>query len=154
MDRIDQLDMDIMRILQEDGRKSFKDIGSILDKPESTIRSRYNNLIEKKVLRIVAIANPHDIGLNIMGLLFLKVDLQSFEKTARTIGEFPEVRFIAYTTGVYDLVVEIYVKNYEELIDFMTKKLSEITGIRGYDLSLELKLLKDSYQWLDRDDLL
>ncbi|MDD2482592.1 MAG: Lrp/AsnC family transcriptional regulator [Lutispora sp.] len=152
MSNYDKLDIEIMKLLQKDGRMSFRELGKELDRPESTIRARYNNLVEKGILRIVAIATPNLIGLNIMAMVFIKVAIENFDDAVKTIREFSEVRFIAYTSGVYDLIVELYVKDTEEIVDFMTNKLSKVPGIKEYDLSFELKLFKDSYEWV-RDDI-
>ncbi|HYE82492.1 MAG TPA: Lrp/AsnC family transcriptional regulator [Clostridia bacterium] len=148
--KLDSLDIDIMRILQTDGRKSFREISLMLDKPESTIRARYNQLVENKVLRVVAIPDPKQVNLDTMAIIALKMDLRYLDKAAKAIAEFEDVRYIAYTSGTYDLIIEAYMRSNDDLINFMTNSLSGIEGIKECDLSIELKLYKDAYDWLIR----
>lgn len=145
---IDELDLDIMKILQIDGRKSFREIASKLNKPESTIRSRYNQLVENGVLRVVAISEPSLIGLDTMVIICLKMELTCLQSAAERISNFEEIRFVACTSGKYDLILQAFLKSNEELVNFMTNKLSKIEGIKGCDLSIQLKVFKKTYNWL------
>jgi len=149
---IDNLDLEIMKILQIDGRKSFRDIASILNKPESTIRSRYNQLIENRVLRVVAMPDPKVVGLDTMVIICLKMELIHLQEAAEKISMFKGVRFVACTSGGYDLILQVYMKSNDELINFMTNKLSKIEGIKEYNFSIELKLFKSTYDWLNEKE--
>lgn len=149
---IDNLDLEIMKTLQIDGRKSFRDIASILNKPESTIRSRYNQLIEDRALRVVAIPDPKVVGLDTMVIICLKMELIHLQDAAEKISKFKGVRFVACTTGVYDLILQVYMKSNDEFINFMTNKLSTIDGIKEYSSSIELKLFKSTYDWLNENE--
>jgi len=146
--KLDDLDIEIMKILQVDGRKSFREISDILDKPESTIRARYNQLIKNNVLRIVAIPDPESVGLNIMAIIGLKVKLKHLQEAAEKVAQFSEVRFIAFSSGIHDLILEVYVESNDHLVEFLAEKLSKIDGITESNTSIELKLYKDSYDWL------
>ncbi|AEM77735.1 Lrp/AsnC family transcriptional regulator [Thermoanaerobacter wiegelii] len=148
--KLDELDFEIMRILQTDGRKSFREIAHILGKPESTIRLRYNQLVANNILRVVAIPDPKQVGFEVMAILCLKVDVVYLQEVAETLAKVEEVRFIAYTSGRYDLIVEIYMKSNDDLIKFMTGFLPQIKGIKECDLSIELKLFKDTYNWMNK----
>jgi Lrp/AsnC family transcriptional regulator for asnA, asnC and gidA len=148
---IDNLDLEIMKILQIDGRKSFRDIASILNKPESTIRSRYNQLIDNKALKVVAIPEPKVVGLDTMVIICLKMELVYLQTAAEKISKFKEVRFVACTSGGYDLILQVYMKSNDELVDFITNKLSKIDGIKEYNFSIELKLFKSTYDWLNEN---
>lgn len=149
---IDSLDLDIMKILQLDGRKTFREIAAILNKPESTVRLRYNQLVENKLLKVVAIPDLHVTGQSVMAIVCLKMDLTYLQEAAKTILKMDEVRFVACTSGKYDLILEVFMKSNEDLINFMTNSLSKIKGIKECDLSVELKLFKDSYDWLSNSD--
>ncbi|MGB9678872.1 MAG: Lrp/AsnC family transcriptional regulator [Thermoanaerobacteraceae bacterium] len=147
--KFDELDFEIMRILQTDGRKSFREISNELGKPESTVRLRYNQLVANNILRVVAIPDPKQVGFEVMAILCLKVDLVYLQEVAEALAKVKEVRFIAYTAGRYDLIVEIYMKSNVDLIKFMTEDLAKMKGIKECDLSIELKLFKDTYNWMN-----
>ena len=146
--KFDQLDLDIIRLLQIDGRMSFREIGEKLDKPESTIRKRYNVMNENNCLKIVATTNPEQLGFGTMAIIDLKVEPKLLNSVAEQIAAFKEVRFIAYMAGRFDLLVEVYTISNEHLMDFISHSLSQIDGIRECNLSIEMKLYKESFDWL------
>lgn len=146
--KYDQLDIDIIKLLQIDGRMSFKEIGERLDKPESTIRKRYNTLKDNGCLKIVATTNPQQLGFGVMAIIDLKVEPRHLENVAQRISEFKEVRFISYMAGKFDLLLEVYTVSNEHLMDFINGSLSKLEGIRECNLSIEMKLYKESFDWL------
>ena len=83
-----------------------------------------------------------------MAIICLKMDLRYLKEAAESIAKFKEVRFIACTSGRYDLIIEVYMKSNEDLISFMSNELSKIDGIKECDMSIELKLFKDTYEWM------
>jgi Lrp/AsnC family transcriptional regulator for asnA, asnC and gidA len=63
------------------------------------------------------------------------------------LAELPEVRSVALSTGNFDLVIQVAVKNNDELLTFLIKKLSEIPGILNTGTSLVLKVAKEDFGW-------
>lgn len=61
---MDDLDLEIISHLRNDGRKSFTEIASILDLSEGTIRNRVSHLLEEKEIQIVELADPYKLGLD------------------------------------------------------------------------------------------
>lgn len=59
---LDQLDYKILFHLLEDGRKSFTDIADELKIAISTVRNRYNKLVESDALRIIDRTDPFNSG--------------------------------------------------------------------------------------------
>jgi Lrp/AsnC family transcriptional regulator for asnA, asnC and gidA len=60
--KIDAVDSRIILLLQEDGRMSNKAIARELGIAESTVRTRLKRLIEDRIVKIVALSNPFDLG--------------------------------------------------------------------------------------------
>jgi len=54
---------------------------------------------------------------------------------------------VALSTGNFDLVIQVAVKNNDELLTFLIKKLSEIPGILNTGTSLVLKVAKEDFGW-------
>ena len=54
---LDEVDLQIIRLLQNDGRMASSEIAKTIGIPEATIRYRLKKLIDKEFIQIVAAAN-------------------------------------------------------------------------------------------------
>ena len=54
-EQLDKIDLQIIRLLQNDGRIASSEIAKITDIPEATIRYRLKKLIDKKFIILVII---------------------------------------------------------------------------------------------------
>ena len=60
--RLDPLDCRMIRLLQKDGRMSNTAMAQALGVSEYTVRTRLKRILESGIIRIVAVANPIDLG--------------------------------------------------------------------------------------------
>lgn len=144
---LDDTDREIIKLLQQDGRMPFLTIANQLGLAEGTVRRRVARLLDEKILRIVGITDPFKIGLHTVAIVGLKVERGRLDPTAEALTKLPEVRSVALSTGNFDLVIQVAVKNNDELLTFLIKKLSEIPGILNTGTSLVLKVAKEDFAW-------
>ncbi len=144
---LDDTDREIIKLLQQDGRMPFLTIANQLGLAEGTVRRRVARLLDEKILRIVGITDPFKIGLHTVAIVGLKVERGRLDPTAEALAKLPEVRSVALSTGNFDLVIQVAVKNNDELLTFLIKKLSEIPGILNTGTSLVLKVAKEDFAW-------
>src|SRR5210317_1220374 len=78
--KLDRVDCQLIRLLQEDGRMSNSAIAQELDISEFTVRRRLKRLLDTGTIRIVAVANPIDLGFEIAGNLKIKIDLKKADQ--------------------------------------------------------------------------
>ncbi|MDQ0252934.1 Lrp/AsnC family transcriptional regulator for asnA, asnC and gidA [Evansella vedderi] len=145
---IDDIDLQIISHLQKDGRKTFKDIANEIGVAERTIRTRVANLRENGTLQIVGIVNPIKVGLKLMAIIHLSVEQYKLDTCVEQLHALDEVRFIAMTSGKYELMIEVCTRSHEELGDFLSDKLQKVEGIRERDVVMELKILKNEFRFM------
>lgn len=143
----DALDRRIIRLLQVNGRMSNTDVAKALDVTETTVRKRVASLLEDRLMTIVAVPTPEAAGLNLSAILGISVELQSLHSVAETIRTYREVRYVGLSAGRYDLVVEGFFVDQEQLLRFITERLGALPGITGLETSIILKVAKFSYEW-------
>lgn len=144
---IDDFDREIIRLLQIDGRMPFLTIATQLDLAEGTVRRRVGKLLDEGLLRIVGIVDPFKVGLNTVAVVGLKVDRKKIETIAQELTALDEVRYVALSTGNYDLVIEVVVSSNDELLTFLVDTLSGISGINNTGTSIVLKVAKQDLAW-------
>jgi Lrp/AsnC family transcriptional regulator for asnA, asnC and gidA len=142
---LDELDRAILRELEEDGRRALREIGRSVGASEATIRARVKRLQDLKILRIVAFADPEQLGGAQLGLVFLNVEPGRHEAIVAELVELPEVTYVSTLLGRADLCVEVSTKDNNELWSFLRQKVGPIEGIRHTETMSILKVHKLRY---------
>lgn len=89
--RLDNLDKNLLKYLQSDGRLSLRDLGKKLDVPHTTVYTRINKLVKNKVIhKFSAVMNPADVGLKVNMIVINKNDERS-DDIAESLSEYAEV---------------------------------------------------------------
>jgi Lrp/AsnC family transcriptional regulator, regulator for asnA, asnC and gidA len=144
---LDDLDKAIIKCLQLDGRRPYAQIGRELQVPEATVRQRAERLIGRGIVQIVGVTDPLAMGFQQPAFIGLKVDPGQLEAIAEAIAELDEVTYLVVTAGRYDLICEVVCADNEHLLRVLTERFSRIDGIRSTETLVELRFVKESYQW-------
>jgi Lrp/AsnC family transcriptional regulator for asnA, asnC and gidA len=144
---IDDLDRKIISLLQRDGRMSNSEIARQLGVAEGTVRRRVERLVQEEIIRIAAVANPFKIGLNTVALISIDVDLPKLVDVAQELVRMKEVRYVGYATGAHDIIIECLFPSNQALLRFLAERLATVPGIRRTETSIQLDILKRSYEW-------
>jgi Lrp/AsnC family transcriptional regulator for asnA, asnC and gidA len=144
---LDDLDKAIIRCLQLDGRRPYAQIGRELKVPEATVRQRAERLISRRVVQVVGVTDPLAMGFQQPALIGLKVDARKLEEIAQKIAALDEVTYLVVTAGRFDLMCEVVCEDNDHLLRVLTEDLAKIRGIRSTETLVELRFVKESYQW-------
>ncbi|MGE5508382.1 MAG: Lrp/AsnC family transcriptional regulator [Chitinophagales bacterium] len=144
---LDDIDREIIRFLQEDGRMPLTDIAARLQLAEGTVRKRLTRLVRERIIRLTAVVDPAKVGKTTLALVGVKVDADRGPEIAEILAKFPEVRYLAFSAGEYDLLLEVAVQSNEELFHFLTKRLRQVDGVKASDSSLILGTVKEAASW-------
>ncbi len=144
-ENLDETDMKILEILRKDGRAPFAEIAEQLNVSPGMIRQRYNRLVDQGYLKVVAITNPVQRGLKTMALIGVRTDGNQMLKVADKIAKLKEVVYLVVVSGRYDIVIEVFCRDHEDLLAFVTEKLYGIEGVRETETFMHLKIVKEVY---------
>ena len=98
------LNRQIVKMLQNDGRRPYKDIATALDVSEGTVRNRVQSMKQAGALRIVALVDPTEVRYETDAMIGIKVTPgYSVAQVSQRLGESPDVVYILWVTGRYDL---------------------------------------------------
>ena len=143
---IDDLDRGIIKHLSKDGRLSFTEIASNLNVSEKTIRLRYKNLLDNKIVEVVGVVNPIALGIKLGAIIQLKVTPQCMNNAIEALEVIREIRFITMTSGPYSLLVQIAVPSHEDITQILYK-INEIPFITEINTIIQLDVYKNSYDY-------
>jgi Lrp/AsnC family transcriptional regulator, regulator for asnA, asnC and gidA len=142
---LDRIDHQVIEALQKDGRVAFAHIAEQLNVSPGMIRLRYNRLVEQGYLKVVAITNPLRMGFSTMAMIGIRVDGSKLIEVAEKISKFDEVIYMVISSGRFDIFAEVICRDHEELLRFITEKLSTVDGVRDSESFMHLKIIKEVY---------
>lgn len=144
---IDDLDREIIRRMQYDGRTPFTAIAAQVGVSEGTVRNRVKRLIDGGVMQVVAVAEPQFLGWNAAAMIGVTVQREQIDAVAHRIAQFPEVSYLFMASGAFDLFVEVFARDMEYLVSFLNEKLRRVPGVERTETFMILKMYKLSYRW-------
>jgi Lrp/AsnC family transcriptional regulator for asnA, asnC and gidA len=145
-DALDDADKAIVELLQEDGRMSYTRIASTVGLSEAAVRSRVQRLIEGNVVQIVGVTDPLRLGFRRQAMVGVKTE-GDIGAVADTLAAIPEVDYVVFVSGSYDLLFEIVCEDDEHLLSILNDKIRSIPGVRTTDTYTYLRLHKQTYAW-------
>jgi Lrp/AsnC family transcriptional regulator for asnA, asnC and gidA len=143
--RLDSIDQYIIDAMRKDGREAFSQIAEKLNVSPGMIRQRYNRLVELGYLKVVAVTNPLMMGMRTMALIGIHTDGVKMLQVAEQISKIDEVVYLVVVSGRYDIICEVFCRDHEDLLRFLTEKLAKIDGIRETESFIHLKIVKEIY---------
>jgi Lrp/AsnC family transcriptional regulator for asnA, asnC and gidA len=145
---IDDIDRDIIRILQENARTSYREIKDSLGISIGTIHNRISKLKEKNIIEGYTIRlNNTKLGYKLTFLIRMQIDGEFTEKVLSEIRERPEVCSIFHTTGEQSAALICRFKRSEDVHKFI-RELNQRDYIRRTVSNMVLKEYKNSSQVL------
>ncbi len=142
---LDETDLRIIEALRKDGRVAFAQIAEQLNVSPGMIRLRYNRLIEQGYLKVVAITNPLRMGYRTMAMIGIRVDGSKLLEVAEKVAKLDEVIYLIISSGRYDLFAEVVCRDHEDLLRFISERLSAVDGVRESESFMYLKIIKEVY---------
>lgn len=139
----DQIDVDIIALLQVDGRMSFTKLSEAVHLSPSSVRERVAKLLDAGVIRISAIRpggssrNRFSLGLGISA----RGDLGIIRDRIR---EAPAIDFSARTHGSFDFIATVHGHVSDEVLSAV-EVLRDLPEVASIDSWTHLDLVKEEY---------
>lgn len=148
MYNFDKVDVKIVNLLLEDGRRPASEIArQIGDISERAVRYRIDRMVEEGVVRVSAVARPQAFGLTTIADVWMEVESDRILEVAKKMAEFDNVSYVACGIGQTDVSIQIVAKDTAEIYHFVTDVVRKVPGVRKTTTSIVPLILKDVYQW-------
>ncbi|MGV6943540.1 Lrp/AsnC family transcriptional regulator [Sphingobacterium kyonggiense] len=142
---LDQIDLQILRIMQENARTNNADIARELGMAPSAILERVKKLEQKEViLQYNARINPAAIDQKMLSFIFIKTqDIIGVQKVGLLLAEIPEVLEVHDIAGEDGYLIKVRTNDSAGLVDLMRNTLSKIDGIISTRTTIVLETVKE-----------
>lgn len=131
MGKIDNLDRQILRIISQNARMPFKEVAEICGVSRAAIHQRVQRLVDMDVITGSGYnVNPKKLGFHISVYVGITLERGSMYKSVVSeLEKIPEIVESQYTLGPYTILIKLYAKNDEHLMELLNGKIQEIPGV-------------------------
>ncbi len=141
MEKIDKLDKQILSILSKNARIPFKDVAAECGVSRAAIHQRVQQLI--KIGAIMGSGfdvNPKSLGYASCTYVGINLERGSmYKKVVERLMNIEEVVECHFTTGPYTMLLKLYAKDNEQLMDLLNNKLQSIPGVVSTETLISLE---------------
>ena len=140
MEKIDNLDKKIMEIISTNARIPFKDVAAECGVSRAAIHQRVQRLIDADVITGSGYhINPKSLGYSTCTYVGIRLEKGSmYKKVVEELQNIPEIVESHFTTGPYTMMIKLYVKDNEQLMDILNNKIQSIQGVDSTETLISL----------------
>ena len=141
--RLDDLDVRILRLLNADARNSFRDISKEVDASISTVSNRIRRLEEEGVISGYApLLNESKLGFDVLAVVGVKIHKGKLLEVQRRIAKDERVTHVYDVTGEWDSIVVVRLRTTREL-DAFIKRLGSMEYVENTYTQVVLNVVKE-----------
>lgn len=134
--RLDDVDLEIVRMLHQDGRSSYSDISRVIGVSAGTVRNRIDRMRSSGLLNFNVWLDPHCSGLGVQATLLVKVQPRQLAETANALADMEETGYVATLAGAYDIVADVFCHDVVDLRRLIHEKVQQIEGVLDVSTNL------------------
>ena len=140
---LDDLEIEILKILEQDARISYRRIADDLRISVGTVHNRIKKLKDKGILKgFLLHLDTLKLGYNLKFLIMLSINGKFIEEVLKEISNLSEITTIFQTTGEYSATVICRFKSLEEVQIFLNK-INQIPNINKVVSHMILNTFKE-----------
>ncbi|AEK63144.1 Lrp/AsnC family transcriptional regulator [Collimonas fungivorans] len=148
--QLDTIDLNILTLLQQNGRISNQDLAEqVFLSPSSCLR-RVRILEEAGIIsRYSAVLSPEKLGLelDVFVQVTMRRDVESWhENFMQVLQDYPEVVGSYIITGDANYLLRVKARNLKHYSAFVLEKLYKIPGVQDIRSNIVLQAIKETYE--------
>lgn len=147
-DRLDSVDVQLLKLLQEDGRMTNADLARRVKLSPPSVLQRIRRLEDSGLVsRYTAILDAERMGYKLCVMAMVSLALhqeQPIEGFRKAIVDVPEVLEVMHVSGDFDYLLKIIVKDMADYERLVREQISTIPGVGRIQSSFVLAVNKNT----------
>lgn len=145
-ENLDEIDIKIIRLLQENSRISFNEIAKKIGISVGTAYNRVKNLEEKGILKgYTALIDPIKMGYGITAIILIQAEGAHLVEVEKEVAKLNNVVSVYDITGEFDIAVIARFKDSRRLNAFVKKVLS-MPYVKRTVTNVVLNVVKEDFR--------
>lgn len=140
MTKLTLTDRKILAALSQNARVAMKDVASECGLSRAAVHQRMQRLVDKGIITGSGITvNPKWLGYSTCTYVGLNLERGNMYKdVVGQLKQIPEVVECHFTTGPYTMLIKLYARDNEQLMDLINNRLQEIPGVVSTETLISL----------------
>lgn len=140
MDKIDNLDRKILEIIVRNARIPSKDVAIECGVSRAAIHQRIQRMVDLNVITGSGYhINPKELGYRTCTYIGVNLERGAmYRDVVPQLEKIPEVVECHFTTGPYTMLIKLYARDNEHLMDLLNNKIQMIHGVTGTETLISL----------------
>ena len=140
MEKIDNLDRKILEIIMKNARIPSKDVALECNVSRAAIHQRIQRMIDLDVITGSGYhVDPKVLGFATCTYIGVKLERGSMYRTVvPELEKIPEVVECHYTTGPYTMLIKLYARDNQHLMELLNDKIQNIHGVTATETLISL----------------
>ncbi len=140
MERIDSLDKKILEIIINNARRPSKEIAQECGVSRAAVHQRVQRLTELGVITGSGYhVNPKMLGYRTCTYIGVNLERGAmYKRVVPELEKIPEVVECHFTTGPYTMLIKLYARDNEHLMELLNGKIQNISGVTGTETLISL----------------
>ena len=140
MEKIDNLDKKILEIVMSNARIPSKDVAMECGVSRAAVHQRIQRMIELGVITGSGYhVNPKALGYRTCTYIGVNLERGAmYRNVVPELEKIPEVVECHFTTGPYTMLLKLYARDNEHLMELLNNKLQTIPGVTGTETLISL----------------
>jgi len=143
---LDETSKRIIEQLQENGRRSYADIGKAVGLSEGAVRQRVQRLTASGIMQVVAVTDPLQLGFQRQAMVGVRVS-GDVRAVAAELERIEAVDYLVLTAGSFDIMLEVVCASDADLLELLNTRIRTLPGVLSSETFVYLELRKQSYDW-------
>ncbi len=131
MEKIDELDRQILRLITQNARMPFKDVAEQCGVSRAAVHQRVQKMTEDGIITGSGYTvNSKKLGYQLSAYIGITLEKGNmYEDVSRALEQIPEVVESHFTLGTYSMLVKLYARNDEHLMRLLNVNIQCIPGV-------------------------
>lgn len=131
MEKIDELDRRILKIITQNARIPFKDVADQCGVSRAAIHQRVQRMYDLGVITGSGYSvNPKMLGYQMCAFVGIRlVKGNMYRDVVKQLEQIPEVVEVLYSLGAYSMILRIYAKDDHHLLTLLNDQILAIPGV-------------------------
>ncbi len=140
MEKIDNLDRKILEIIIRNARIPSKDVAIECGVSRAAIHQRIQRMIDLNVITGSGYhINPKELGYRTCTYIGVNLERGAmYRDVVPQLEKIPEVVECHFTTGPYTMLIKLYARDNEHLMELLNDKIQMIPGVNGTETLISL----------------
>ncbi|WP_149803268.1 Lrp/AsnC family transcriptional regulator [Mesorhizobium sp. NFR06] len=134
MSNLDNVDRQLLRLLQNDGRRTVLDLAQRVGLSPTGASLRIKRLFEEGVIRAVrAVLDPSKIGRGTLVFVEVRLDHTAphvFDRFAEAVSKAPEILECHMVVGGFDYLIKARISDMAVFQEFLQRVILSLPGVR------------------------